>query len=353
MNNTMGKREYVKEQLIWFGISSLYFKIMFRCIPGYTYWQTWGIFILLFMMVLLSNFAITWKDRRNYASVAIGSIMVWGTFVTVAYFDIFQNHMRWVYGIVLVIAMANSGPILFRKIKTRNPARRKRIIKKRINRSLEVMRKCLTIGMIAIMVPLTLNIVTSGVVAKSKLPVTKVYGDEYRLDANIELISGITPSIWDKLNMEKRLDICQAIANVEGRYLGITHEINVCAAEIGKNTKGYYDQLTHQVVVDLKHLREDDSRDVVITILHECYHAYQHDLIEVYQGLSERQRNLMVFHSIGVYAEEFADYAPGEEDFETYYKQQVEIDARWYSVNQVDEFFSRVEKYLKEKDLDA
>jgi hypothetical protein len=185
-----------------------------------------------------------------------------------------------------------------------------------------------------------------GTVSNSKFDVVKVYGDEHCLDANIDVIADIAPERWQDLSIQQKLNVCQKIINCEGRYLGLSHEIIIGTAELYEDTLGYYSEAKHQIVIDINHLKDSYSYDVLETLLHECAHAYQYDQVALYKTLDEKSRNLLMFYDASIYMEEFADYKDGHDDYEQYSSQKSEIDARKAGKTESLEYISRINEYL-------
>ena len=54
---------------------------------------------------------------------------------------------------------------------------------------------------------------------------------------------------WEKLSAQERLDVLQAVANIEQRYLGLPNELNVGVANLDADILGYYTDKTHEIIV--------------------------------------------------------------------------------------------------------
>lgn len=347
-HNTISKKAYIWEYLIWMFISLLWcFQIFFRCIPNCTYWETWLIGGVIFVIVSAVGIALTWERERNMNSIVQNLLIVWGLFVSASYYELLAERIRMTAAITLGISAVMAALILFRRI--RRTERRKQILRGRLFRSILCLRRNASVAMLCILIPVGYSVLFSGSILQSDVPVTKVYGDEHRLDANIEVIADIYPGRWEGLTLEEKLTVCQAIANVEGRYLGLSHELNVGVKDLEEKTQGYYRMSTHQIMLNTSHLKNDSSYEVLKTLLHECYHAYQHEVVALYQKIDAKSRNLYLFYNASVYLEEFADYVDGYEDFVAYYGQKTESDAREYAERNSLVYYARVEEYKEEE----
>jgi len=88
---------------------------------------------------------------------------------------------------------------------------------------------------------------------------------------------------------------------------------------------GLYSEHFNEIVADYKYIAD---RDYMINLIcHESYHYFQH---RVRQGESDLHM-LIPKASLLKYEEEFTDYIDINQDFDGYYNQQIEIDARHYA----------------------
>ena len=142
---------------------------------------------------------------------------------------------------------------------------------------------------------------------------------------------------WAKLNVDEKLSGLQAIANVEGEYLGIPHELNVGASNLSEGTVGYYDDSNHEIVIDIDYLLYESSAKMVNAVAHEAYHAAQHRMIDLYDSVDDSTKELIFFKEVRAYKNEFTQYESGD-DFVAYYLQKCESSARAYAKEAVDRY---------------
>ncbi len=92
----------------------------------------------------------------------------------------------------------------------------------------------------------------------------------------------------------------------------------------GKYSKGFIFGLFSSLTVDVDNVKGDDPFQVIETVAHESRHQYQHYLVDHPEkhppDISEEQ--------INSWKENFDNYKSGEDDFEAYWNQPVEADAR-------------------------
>lgn len=349
MANTMDKREYIKEHLVWnlilfFGFKRLYF----RCVPDCTYIES--LFVLLIVEVIVMGIGIflTWNKERNYLNLAQNIILPWGVFVVLAYMDIFKQKMLVIGILAAGVSIFMTVLVLGRKIKRKD--KKRLIIRNRVRNVFNLWRSNLAFASLFLLVPMGASMFFNGTILNSKVKVAKVYGDEHCLDANIDVICNIDPERWEKQDIQQKLNVCQKIVNCEARYLGISHEIAVGTADLSGDTLAYYDDSQHQIVIDLKHLNSSDSYEVLDSLLHECNHVYQFEQVALYQKLDEKSRNLLMFYEASVYLDEFADYKDGSEGL-AYYSQLAEKNAYEAGEERAEEYIERIDRYLHEQNI--
>lgn len=346
-HNTLDTKEYLKEHLYWLVIIVVWYtNLFFRCLPECSYKQTWIIVAVLFINVIAANIFITWKRERNSSSVAQTMILSCGILVFLSYWELFETQLFIVCVVDIGFSLIMIGIILFRKVDSTKE--RKQIMKARFYRSAMCLRRNTAVMMLIVMGLLAAKMLLSGSVLNSNIPVTKTYGDEYGLSANMDIIQNIEPSKWSQLDLDEKLDVCQCIANVEGRYLGISHELNCATADLADENGGYYSDATHQIVINTSYLEEATSDELVDIVTHEAYHAYQYEQVLLYQSLDPKSRNLHLFYDASVYLDELSHYTDGSQDYGEYYGQKVESDARMYAEESTNDYFNQVREYLNE-----
>lgn len=160
------------------------------------------------------------------------------------------------------------------------------------------------------------------------------------------MIYRLQEDIWCLLPVQERLDVLQTAANMEQKYLGLSNELNVGAANLEEGVMGCYIENTHEIIIDLDSLMNDTSWEVLDTVCHEAYHNYQHCLVEVFNAAEENSKGLRIFNSVRSYASEFDNYINGKEDFCGYYTQDCETDARAYAEEVVRYYYRKINEYV-------
>lgn len=345
MNNTMERGEYIKENVIWSLIAFLWFKsLLFRCIPNCTYNESLMWFLIISICVVTAGIAISWRRNRNYKNLLENIVLSWGVFACITYMQLYKKWITYTLLIIGAFSLILSMIVLFRRIKRHD--KRRKIMIRRIEKVAALCKRNVAAASLVIIAPILVSSIFYGSMLNSKVEATKVYGDEHSLKANIEVIADIEPSRWDKLDIQEKLDVCQKIINCEARYYGLSHEIKVGIADLEEGTWGYYNDSNHQVIIDVQYLENSYSYHVLQTLLHECTHAYQHEQVALYQKLDEKERNLLMYYDVAIYAEEFASYEDGDEDFDAYYMQLSEMHARRAGETDSLEYIKAINEYL-------
>lgn len=349
MVSTMEKGEYIKEHIVWSFLSYLWCKVLvFRCLPGCTYFQSTLILLCIATIVQGVGIVLTWDRERNYTNLMIHICLSWGVFVVLAYTDLFRRRMIITGIFVVVVSTFLSVLILCRKIKRDD--KRQVIMRRRMRNVLYVWKRNAAIASLVLLIPIGTSMLFKGTVMSSTLEVAKVYGEEHSLSANMEVICNIAPERWNQLDMQEKLNVCQAIVNCEARYYGISHELLVGTADLEGNTLASYCEQNHQIVIDVDYLNLGYSYALLESLIHECTHAYQYEQIDLYRKVDEESRNLLMFYEASVYLEEFSDYEDGNKDFASYYGQLAEINARKAGEDGAEEYIRRIDAYLNEVD---
>jgi len=186
--------------------------------------------------------------------------------------------------------------------------------------------------------------------------VHEVYGDEYRLSANIDTIKLIRDDdTFQQLDYNKKCEVITAVLRCEGRYLGL-EEFEIEFKDLDDNTLGQFNPGTYCITINAKQIRDGSmpggrADEVLNTCLHECRHYYQYLMMELYANATPEQRNLYVFTSEDVrsWLENAADYySVRQNDTDEYIKyvlQPLEVDAREYAKSEVKAYHLAMDNF--------
>lgn len=343
--NTYGEIEYVWENLCWSLIGFVWYKsLLFRCIASQTYACLRMILItMVAVLVILGIFFNIGRSRNNY-SVFANVALPFGVYTAITYASL---KMKYIAGVLLVSGFLSAIliiPVFFTKI------RYKKKVYTIINRlgiavaKWQFVHAC---GLVIVMVGLGCSALFSyGIVRPTDNPPIFQESINYTVEDNLEVLTQLQEERWDVLSVQERIDVLQVVANIETSTLGIPHELNVGAANLGEYTLGGYRNGSHEIILSLDSLETDNAETILNTICHESFHAYQYCLVSVMENAPEEYENLLIFREANKYAAEFNHYQNGRNDFESYYAQKCEKDAREYAENAVNYYYLCIEEYV-------
>lgn len=185
---------------------------------------------------------------------------------------------------------------------------------------------------------------TGGAYSEEQYRVVQVYGDEYRLDSNIDRIKPIANEAeWESLSLTERQDTIIAILECEARYLGIPYQLTIrFSNEMQYEIKGFYSHSNHLICINNKALQKDGGHAALITALEEIRHCYQHALCDAYVKLTPEERNLYCFYGVDEWCMNFTNYIDGRSHYAEYQEQPIEAEAHSYAVTEAAVYIRRI-----------
>lgn len=165
----------------------------------------------------------------------------------------------------------------------------------------------------------------------------------------VRLSSNLPSQIeYNDMKIDERLEVLKMIVEYELNYLGVDKEIRVIYEEYENEIDGgYYSDNKKTISLKKEILEsEDNLKEIIKILLHECYHAYQCECIRnintsrVYRC----DYNLRDIKKIIIWKYEIENYTSTEEHFDDYRKQTVESDADKY----VDDTILKYEEYINQ-----
>lgn len=170
--------------------------------------------------------------------------------------------------------------------------------------------------------------------------------EEHTIKNHIEDLVIFEESRWQEASMEEKATALTIVAAIETRYLGLsrTPDVNVGCLKAG--LLGRYVPGEGRVYVSADVVKYGSGEEALEVLLHEMYHAYQREQVDLYQNAPEKYRTLRLFNNAETYLEEFSDYKTGDEDFEAYKNQWVEESARIYANEGVLDYEEEIAAYL-------
>ena len=159
------------------------------------------------------------------------------------------------------------------------------------------------------------------------------------LEENELLQQYLKAEYYKNATQEEQLKVLASILETEATYLGIEAPIlrmDVLADNLG----GYYKIKTHEIIVNQNNI--SDENKVLITILHEMYHAYQYACVKQLDLTGD----LLWAKKVAQWKEEFEQKSQdltSNEGMIEYYTQDIEEEARRYAEQRIEVYLYYME----------
>ncbi|MBR3781358.1 MAG: hypothetical protein IKK63_09185 [Clostridia bacterium] len=307
-----------------------------------TLWLIWG-------TCLAGTYLMTFKRRRNYFSLFTNTVLPFGIYSAKVYDTSHYIVVGAIGFAILILCGLFYLALIFGNNISDNPDKRRKMFKNGIAHCLNGTKSIVAVCLSVLIIYVTgLSAFDSPSLVPAVKPSASVEEDKDEcLKNNLPAISKIEKSIWETVPFEDRLDTLQTMANVETVRSGISHEINICAEDLGLGTYGCYDFQSHTVTINTRIIEDDDPTDAVTTLFHEIRHAYQHDLTDFYLSIDKDFQQLAIFDDVRKLYENIDDYKSVYKDgFDEYESQAMEVDCRENGESKAAFYFEAVDKYL-------
>ena len=223
--------------------------------------------------------------------------------------------------------------------------KRSRVIRSRLRQTLRYMRNIPTLFLSPLLVAVIVVMLQGGALVVSDVQAEPKPSYKDTADAaqtNNDWVRNLDKEKWQELSTQKRLDLLQLVANNECAILGVYHDVRVQSGIMRKNTVlGTYNSNEHVITININILKNASPQEAVEIIAHECYHAYQRCLTHLLADTNEQYKDLYLFTGVRQYVKEYSDYHDGgetAEEYEKYYDQTVEEDARAFAESAVERY---------------
>ena len=347
-SNQMEKFGFIMSNIWWMLIAMVWYtNILFRCIGSLDFGKSRAVLWTTLIGLVSAGICLELKRRRNGFSIAVNLAIPYGLYTAAAYISIRKNFILIILGIAGVLSVLYAAVILGRKIKNRR--RIKQVILRRIRCVATGVQTTFAAAFMVIIISLGCNILFGSTLMQASVdPGDLEDAGGQAIEEHMQMVLRLQENVWRRLSVEERLDVLQVIANLEQIYLGLPNELNVGMANLEKDLLGYYRDGTHEIVLNMDSLLNDDAAELLNTLCHEAYHSYQHRLVDVYRDTEGSMRGLRLFKSAKDYFWEFSNYADASGDFCSYYEQDCESDAREYAELAVATYYEKIAQYLKD-----
>lgn len=370
--STVSKTEYLMYHIIFGAIFGFDIYFILPCIiPVAIYYNSiWKLFVCL-LSTSLYGILVSFHYNRSDMGVFLDVISGLGLYIILILGQYTPNFTKLLFSGTAVISAIGTICIFLRKMRKKNNV--KQILISRFLKSAQLIQKNVSIaaGIALVVLPIGLSCFHNdrlsddyyqkvyGENEDQDVSVSKAYGDEYRLSENIDTIKLIRDNdMFQSLDYNKKCEVLEAIIYCEARYLGLC-ELKVEFSDTENDTTlGTYNHATKTITVNAKPIRDGSlpggtAEELLITVIHECRHCYQHLLAEMYIAVSPEQRNLYAFAVEGVdeWVKNLDNYKSGDgglDEQREYFMQSVEEDARSYSRQEAMIYYDEIDRYLGE-----
>lgn len=346
--NTLEASEYISKHFYWTMLLYLLYRNWLFC-PVFELSVLWSTVLMLVTVAIgtVAGILLTLRCRRNYLSMACNVILSFGPYFLFSFWNV--SRTRVVIGLLAaVLLIAGYLALMVAVYRDQRKTRRRYFPAKRFFFACFLNTRTLAASVLTVILAVTLSGPFLGLaILQDK---TEPVGSQPEakegatITANMDTVLLLQDEYWQKLDATQRLAVLQTIARIEANYLGI-EETEVCSKVLNEMTRGYYSHDTRTITLNLTYLSTADSQTMLETLCHECYHAYQFQLVEVYQRLDPENKDLLLFYEAAQYEKEFQYYIDGLEDFPGYSQQWCEADSREYAAKAAIDYFYRIHQY--------
>ena len=150
----------------------------------------------------------------------------------------------------------------------------------------------------------------------------------WSMEANMEYLKMWEDERLAKLTDKEKIELFQKFADLECTYLGIEPVHVEKEVFLNKNKRGSYNP-EERILSISDQLLKVSSANAMETLLHECHHAYAWDLVLHLERNKElANSDFLLYRDVLEWRMGFERYVNGEEDYDAYYWNPVEIAAR-------------------------
>ena len=344
----------------------LYMKIIFISIDGLNFELSVMVFAIctccLGIIRMVTHRKRDYGMKDNCVDVINGA----GIYTVITYIEYYKVRIMCVLSITLIFALLCICCVFIKNFRGKkilsipNRKLKKKVITNRLLNAMDAIWQCTGITMIIIIVSIGCSKIKAHDIKSANLMASFISNEknmgfmqkEYSLEEYIDLIAGIRSNeSWQQLSADEKLQTVQAICNCEKAYFGLDCYITVVTAHLDKNILGTYNDSDKTIIIDTRVLEEGDAETILNTCLHEMFHAWEFNLVRLYNASTEEQKRMIIFNNCADYIYEINNYKTSEGDHETYmqyYNQKLEADSRAYAEEAVAAYYREIDRLLEE-----
>ena len=344
--NTISKFEYLCATVFWACFTFIIYRPLLLY-DGVELEYLDSVQMLAVVVTVLTGIGLplTFSKRRNYLSIFINVIGAYTVHFMVSFREVFPGAILCTLVLAILLSLCYMAWVLYIYFKEHN------------NQTVIVsFRTCLAFCILSartvFFLVISCLLVVTIVKPRIGIPLIKIKTEVREgetIAKNIDTVLLLQEEKWEVLNVEERLRVMQTIAAIESNYLGITLlELDVASDVLEFGALGGYNNDSHTIILNLSSLVTQDAYTMLHTLTHEAYHAYQYELVRLYNSLDPQDQKLLCFSDAEKYKKEFVNYIQGTEDYQAYASQACEEDSDDYADSAVYDYYRRIDEYLQE-----
>lgn len=327
----------------------IYQNYAFRTIFNFSYIVSELVFYAILVLFVAVETVFWLNKPKSFFTQFVNIITPIGIYTVVAYFqDI------WLLAICVGVVVVVLNMLLLLVVwphKPDNNVKKEKISKKT---KWKIIRASQNIGAIGFSV-IALPIIVSAILFRS------VYGPIERYitpwqeilhvsEENIqELKVFVNEDEWKALDQHKKIEALQTMANIYASEKGIPHELIVSLMGFNRITLAAYSDKTCSIAFNISYFNDMSAKEALNALMHECTHAYQCCLVDAFKDVDKKYYNMYIIQKALKYDQEFSNYNNGYIDYDVYYDQWCEADAR-ESAEILTESYLQMIKYYAERE---
>ncbi len=370
--STVSMREFVKDHFFFGGMSGIaLFNLVPTICPIAQYNQ--NVLVLIACMIVTSGLGVllTYRNNRTYWGVIEDLCSGLGLYVLIVLGPYKVIFVQALIGLFIIITAI--GVIALFKTKIRNQSVRKQVIRARIHKSLLRAKRniALVCAISMIVIPIAVHFTPEKDIINTFFQVSgrgttstdsdysmiETYDDSYSLSNNIDTIKAIRHNdTFQKLDYEGKCQVVEALVHCEARYLGLP-KFELKFKELKDGILAQYVPKTKTIEINSKPLKDGSmpggtNEEVLKSITHECRHAYQWSMRDLYIKATPEQRALYVFtnENVSDWVENSIFYEGSDGDKGKYKTQAVEIDAQNWAGTAVIRYSYNIDRLCDKRD---
>lgn len=158
---------------------------------------------------------------------------------------------------------------------------------------------------------------------------------------------------WNLLSRYEKVNLLQSIVNHEAAELKLKDSPAIEAAEIPAKgtdlvTNAYYNRLFKKIIIRTSLLDNTSGNMALQSTIHEVRHAYQNNLAKSYEENDVDWMAETVLEDAKNYAKSLDHKRNNVQDYDQYYNELIECDARKYATKRMREYYQLIYDYEKE-----